>query len=56
MLEPLLIITVCSISLGIYDIASAGIFAVVMLHCAKADEPILVTLSGIVMLVSKPHP
>ena len=57
MLVPLVMTTVCNLVWGIYEIAKAGIVAVViLLHPSNAEEPMLVTLSGIVMLVSSVQP
>ena len=50
--SPEVIITVCNLSVGIYEMARAGQVTLVKLEQPeKAQAPILVTLSGMVKLV-----
>ena len=54
--SPLVITTLCKFDLSMQVMAIAGIVASTIGHPANADSPMLVTLSGIVMLTKLLQP
>ena len=57
MLFPLVMTTVCKLVLGRYGIARVGTVSFAReIHPLNADDPMLVTLSGMVTEVSPVHP